>query len=123
MSALEERRVHEMNDTRETLLLKAVAADLLEIIWKTEFYIDAEDYILYKDPDKKLSHRSDEEIKRINSELSRVKNDLIDEIVEIMLEQRIKTFENVAENYDIIREICHKQFGIYRRRFWNVVKS
>ena len=106
----------------DTLLLKGIAADLIEPIWQSEFYNDVEDHILYRDPEDKKNPRSEEEIGKIESELNRLKNDLIDEIVEDLLEKNISTIEDIRRSYKDVQKICHERFGNYRRRLWNVVK-
>jgi len=111
-----------MSHDRDTLLLKSVAKDMIEHIWKTEFYNDAEDYILYRDPKTRETHRRDDEIDEINLELNRLKDDLIDEIVEDLITNKISSMEDIAKSYEKVREICHSRFGDYRRKLWNVVK-
>ena len=110
-----------MNEN-DTLLLKGIAADLIEPIWRGEFYNDVENSILYHDPEIRSNPRSFQEIDMIESELSRLKNDLIDEIVEDLVEKGISTLEDVRRSYKEVQEICLERFGAYRRRLWNVVK-
>lgn len=111
-----------MSQADDTLLLKGIAADLIEPIWKAEFYNDAEDYIIYEDPDQKKNHRSENEIEQISSELFRLRNDLIDEIVEDLIAANITKIEDVMRSHTRVRKICHKGFAKYRRRLWNVIK-
>lgn len=106
----------------DALLLKGIAADLIEPIWRGEFYNDVEDSILYHDPEIRSNPRSEDEIDTIEAELSRLKNDLIDEIVEDLVEKGISTIDDIRGSYKEVQEICHKRFGEYRRRFWNVVE-
>lgn len=122
MNLLERRRVHEMSEDRDILLLKSVAKEIIEHVWKTEFYNDAEDYILYQDPQRKRVPRPEEEIEQINSELSMLKDDLIDEIVEDFIADGINSMEDITKSYEKVREICYKRFGEYRRQLWNVIK-
>jgi hypothetical protein len=114
--------VHEVSEDRDILLLQSVAKEIIENIWKTEFYNDAEDYILYRDAKRKKVARSEEEIEQINSELSRLKNDLIDEIVEDFVSNGINSMEDITKSYEKVREICYNRFGVYRRHLWDVVK-
>jgi len=114
--------VNDVSESDDTLLLKAAAAELIEQIWKAEFYNDVENYIMYKDPKKKKNPRPEREIEQILSELDRLKNDLIDEIVEEMHEKNIIKFEDIIQSYEAVRKICHECFANYRRRLWDVVK-
>jgi len=114
--------VHEMSEDRDILLLKSVAKEIIEHVWKTEFYNDAEDYISYEDGERKEVLRSEEEIEQINSELSRLKNDLVDEIVEDFINNGINSMEDIAKSYDKVREICYKRFEEYRRQLWDVIR-
>jgi hypothetical protein len=111
-----------VSEDRDILLLKSVATEIIENIWKTEFYNDAEDYVLYRDAEGKKVPRSEEEIEQINSELSRFKNDLIDEIVEDLGSNGINSMEDIRNSFEKVREICYRQFGTYRRHLWDVVK-
>lgn len=122
LNVLERRRVHEMSEDRDILLLKSVAKEIIEHVWKTEFYNDAEDYISYEDGERKEVLRSEEEIEQINSELSRLKNDLVDEIVEDFINNGINSMEDIAKSYDKVREICYKRFEEYRRQLWDVIR-
>jgi hypothetical protein len=108
---------------QDTLLLKGIAADLIEPIWKAEFYNDAEESIEYLDPKEKTKPRPEVEIRKMMSELNRLKNDLIDEIVEEMLEKKIVTVEDLRRYYKEVQSTCHERFGDYRRRLWNVVEA
>lgn len=112
-----------MNTDRETLLLKAIISIILEPIWKSEFYNDAEDHILYNDPEIKKNPRSESEINQMISELNRIKNDLLDEIVDDFQEKGIVTIEDIAQNEKRVQEICHTRFSRYRRDLWDVVGS
>lgn len=112
-----------MSEDRDILLLESVAKDIIELIWKTEFYNDAEDYILYSDGKRKKHSRTEDEIEQINSELSGLKNDLIEEIVEDLTANGINSMEQITKSHEKVREICYEHFGEYRRHFWNVVKS
>lgn len=111
-----------MSDDRELLLLKGVATDIIEPIWKSEFYNDAEDYIIYKDPENKSNPKSEEEIEQIHSELNRIKEDLVDTIVEDLIEKNIKTIEDIRRDFSIVRDVCYKRFAEFRRRFWDVIR-
>ena len=111
-----------MSEDRDTLLLRSVAKEIIEHIWKTEFYNDAEDYILYEDGERKEVLRPEEEIEQINSELSRLKNDLIDEIVEDFINNGINSMEDIAKSYDKVRDICYNRFEEYRRQLWDVIR-
>lgn len=111
-----------MSESGDTLLLRGIAADLIEPIWHAEFYNDVEDYIVYQDGENKTKLRSEDEIEQIKSELNRLKDDLIDEIVEDLLEKKISKIEDITRSYKDVQKICHQRFGDYRRRLWNVVK-
>jgi len=111
-----------MSEGRDTLLLKGVVGDLIERLWKTQFYNDVEDYILYIDPQTKSTPRSEEEIKQIHSELNRVKEDVVDEIIEDLKANGITKIEDIIREHSKIRNICHERFSQYRRRFWDVIK-
>jgi vacuolar-type H+-ATPase subunit I/STV1 len=112
-----------MSEDRDILLVKSVAKDIIEHIWKTEFYNDAEDYILYRDSKTKKNPRPEKEIEEIDSELSRLKNDLIDEIVEDLTGSGINSMEDITKSFEKVKEICYKRFGKYRRQLWDVTKS
>jgi hypothetical protein len=116
-----ERSASDVSDD-EARLLKAIAADLVENIWNAEFYNDAENYIIYKNPKKGKDPRPDREVKQIRSELNRLKNDLIDEIAEEFSDAGITKFEDIRQSFQKVQAICHRRFADYRRRLWNVVK-
>jgi hypothetical protein len=111
-----------MSEDPDILLLKSVAKEIIEHVWKTEFYNDAENYILYKDPRRKRRPRSEDEIRQIDSELSRLKNDLVDEIAEEFNSNGINSMEDITESYEKVSEICYKKFEEHRRRLWDVIK-
>ena len=111
-----------MSEDRDILLVKSVAKDIIEHIWKTEFYNDAEDYVLYRDSKTKKDPRPEKEIEEINSELSRLKDDLIDEIVEDLTGNGINSMEDITRSFEKVKEICYNCFGKYRRQLWDVVK-
>jgi len=111
-----------MSENGEFLLLKAIAAEVINDLWKSEFYNDAEDYILYRDPQSKTNPKTEEEIDQANQEIARVKDELVDVIVEDFVDNDIKTIGDVTQKYATVREICHKRFGEYRRRLWGAIK-
>jgi len=111
-----------MSEDPDILLLKSVAKEIIAHIWKTEFYNDAENYILYEDSRLKKKPRSEDEIRWIDSELSRLKNDLVDEIAEEFNANGINSMEDITKSYGKVREICYKKFEEHRRRFWDVIK-
>jgi hypothetical protein len=108
---------------RSETLLKAQVSILLESIWVTEFYNDAEDHIQYQNPITKQNPRPEEDITKIVSELQSLKNDILDEIVDDLIRNNIRTFEDISNNYTNVRDICHKRFATYRKELWNVVKT
>ena len=110
-----------MSEDRDILLLKSVATTMIEHIWKTEFYNDAEDRILYRRAERRKVSRPEEEIETIHSELSILKNDLVDEIVEDFKTNGINSMEDITASYEKVREICHNRFAEYRRHFWDVI--
>jgi len=110
-----------VSESEDTLLLRGMVADLIEPIWRTEFYNDVEGAITYKDA-KKKDPRSEEEIEQITSELDMLKNDLIEEIVEDLRNAKITKVEDIANSYKEVQKICHQGFAKYRRRLWDVVK-
>lgn len=114
--------MHDLSEDRDIRLLKSVAKEIVEHIWKNEFYNDAEEDILHQDVDGKKVPRSEEEIEQITSELGRLKNDLIDEIVEDFINESINSMEDIVDSFEKIRKICYGRFGDYRRRLWDVVK-
>lgn len=93
-----------MSEDPDILLLKSVAKEIIEHIWKTEFYNDAENYILYKDSRRKKIPRPEDEIRQIDSELSRLKNDLVDEIVEEFNLNGINSMEDITKSYGKVAE-------------------
>lgn len=103
-------------------LLKAIASMLLEPIWKSEFYNDAEDYINYYDPRAKRNPRPENEVNRINRELNRIGNDILDEIVDDLQQNSIIKIDNILNNEKLVQQICHTKFSRYRRELWNVVR-
>lgn len=111
-----------MSEDPDILLLKSVAKEIIAHVWKTEFYNDAENYILYEDSRLKKKPRSEDEIRWIDSELSRLKNDLVDEIAEEFNANGINSMEDITKSYGKVREICYKKFEEHRRRFWDVIK-
>jgi len=117
-----------INNDEESRLLKAVVSTLLIDIWISEFYNDAEDYINFLDPINKEKPRSERDIKRMEKLVSEEKDNILDEIVELLKENNYltgdiyKTFTLVTENVDKVRELIDNKFGDYRRRLWNVIK-
>jgi hypothetical protein len=111
-----------MSEDRDILLVKSVAKDIIEHIWTTEFYNDAEDYVLYRDPKIKKDPRPEKEIEEIISELSRLKDDLVDEIVEDLTGNGINSMEDITGSFEKVKDICYNRFGKYRRQLWDVVK-
>ena len=110
-----------MGEDRDILLLKSIAKEIVEHIWMTEFYNDAEDYILYEDAERRVP-RSEDEIKQINAELTRLKNDVVDEVVEDFITSNLGSVEDIVESYEELREICHGKFSENRRAMWDVIK-
>ena len=112
-----------MINEHETRLLKAIASNLLEPLWHEEFFAEAENYILYNDPKTKKSPRNENEIKKIKSELDRLRNDVLDEIVEDLFERGFTSIDKISNNFSLVREIIHKRFGVNRRSLWDVIES
>ena len=112
-----------MSIEHETRLLKAIASNLLEPIWHEEFFVEAEDHILYNDPKTKNNPRNEDEINKIKFELDRLRNDVLDEIVEDLFERGFTSIDKISDNFSLVREIIHRRFGINRRSLWDVIES
>ena len=104
-------------------LLKAIASTLLENIMKSEFYNDAEDYINFKDPETKQDPRDEKDIEKMESLIEREKDDILDEIVELLKEKGYDDVKTITDNVHEVRNIIDEEYKSYRRRLWDAIKS
>mgnify|MGYP001107469284 CR=1 FL=1 len=112
-----------MTSGDELRWLKAISREFLDGFWKTDLYNDVKDNIMFRDGKRRSQPRTEEERKALHDEIDQVMEDLADEIVEALKDKGIRSPEDVRDNGEVVREIIYQQFGAFRRRAWELVKS
>lgn len=117
---LEKERVQKLTDES---LLKAIASTLLDNIMKSEFYNDAEDNINFNDPETKQDPRDENDIEKMESLIEKEKDDILDELVELLKEKGYDEITKITDNVHEVRKIIDEEYKKYRRRSWDAIKS